>query len=193
MHKSDAQLQAEMILEPTVPLVAQPAASHVAQPKEQPQPRRTSSRRISTAYDKAGTTVAYAGAMFLAGLLWYLGAFFTLTFLQTQGLEIQHLGLVAWLVPLGITAIELWLMPRTGTRWQSVLVFLAVLAFDVGTSWSGAITWGAGKHIALFNGFTLPKAGLTLHALALVLGLVFAFLPEKIGRWAAAELWHVWR
>ena len=157
-------------------------------------PSRTSKKLTAAAglYDRAGVTLALLGSLAIAAGLWWVGAYFTLRFLASAGLKMAGTDAAAWLIPMTITAIELWLLSRIRTNWQALVIFLTVLAFDIGTSWGGFVAWGAGRHVSLFAGFTIPTDGRTLHLVAIVLGLIWAFLPEKIARWAVAELRRVW-
>jgi hypothetical protein len=154
---------------------------------------RSTSRPLGGLYDKAGMTLALVASLAVAALLWFAGAWFTLWFLERAGLALAGAGAARWLIPAALTAGQLWLWPRANSPWQSLIVFLGFLGFDVGTSWGGFTSWGAGRRVELFNGFTIPQGGPWLHGLALVLGLSFAFLPEKIARWALGELRRVWR
>ena len=182
-----------------------PGISQV-QPQTQPQtasqqPAASTSKRArrslaarpipSALYDKIGTSLGLILAVALSLALWLIGAKFTLDFLKAMGLALAAIGLAAWLIPLTISAAELWLWPDD-SGWQRWAIWLAVLVFDVGSSWAGFVAWGAGRAVPLFNGFNLPDSGWPLHIIALMLGLSFAFLPEKLGRWALSELRRIW-
>lgn len=184
------------------------AATPVAELSPQPEPEllrvaapsapkmRTHTRtnaRIQQTYNQLGRSLALVLSCTIAIGLWLAGAYFTLTFLQGVGFTVMGAGIVVWLIPLAITAVELWLWPKTDTHWQEILMFLTILAVDLGTSWRGFVEWGAGREIPLFTGFVIPIAGWYLHGIALVIGMILAFAPEKIGRWALSELWRLWR
>lgn len=162
-------------------------------PPTVPTPRdvapRTKPRRIST-YDKTGSTIAYIASFGLGAALWLAGAYFTIVAARAFNIPT---GPFIWLLPLAITTVELWLMPRRGVGWQSVAIFLVILGFDVLTSWYGLVEVMAGRRLPLGAGWTVPQGGAALHVGAIILGLGFAFLPEKLGRWAAAEVWGLWR
>ena len=160
-------------------------------PVQQAVTARPERRKIARSglYDKIGITIAQVGTIAIAGLLWFVGAFYTLAALQTFGLNTANL--LWWIVPMVITAIELWLMPKRGTSWQSFTAFTIVLVVDVGTSWQG-LTSFAGKTLPLFGGLTLPQGGVTLHIIAGIIGLVLAFIPEKLARHGIRELLKVW-
>lgn len=142
-------------------------------------------------YDRVGLSLALSLGLAVAGLLWLAGAFFTLQFLKGMGVALAGAGVAQWLIPAAITAGELWLWPRASTRPQQTALFLLILAFDVGTSLIGLVTWAAGRTIP--NVGTLPAAGWGLWAGALVVSLVCAFWPEKLGRWSVSELLKAWR
>lgn len=173
---------------------ASPAAPvSIAPPAHQARPERRGPSIGKGLYDRAGMTLALLLTLAIGAGLWAGGAFFTLSFFTSIGMQLDPRNAAAWLLPLAITASELWLWPRANQRWQAVLIFFAVLAFDVGTSWAGAVQWGSGRHIPLFAGFTLAQGGWPLHVLALTAGLSFAFLPEKLARYGLAELQRTWR
>lgn len=192
------QLIAELLAAADAAKAAQAIPQAATPPADRQQtapnkPRSTSPRPLSGLYDKIGMTLALVAALAVAALLWYAGAWFTLWFLERAGLALAGAGALRWLIPAALTAGQLWLWPRANSPWQSLLLFLGFLGFDVGTSWGGFTSWGAGRRVELFNGFTIPKDGPWLNGIALVLGLTFAFLPEKIARWALGELRRVWR
>ena len=182
------QLIADLINAPAPPAAAAEPPPVVAIRTERRAPSLSKSL-----YDRAGMTLALALTLAIAAGLWAAGAFFTLSFFNSTGLRLDPRNVAAWLLPVAITAGELWLWPKVGQRWQAVLIFFAVLAFDVGTSWAGAVQWGAGRYIPLFAGFTLAQGGWPLHVLAVAAGLAFAFLPEKLARYGLAELQRTWR
>ena len=142
-------------------------------------------------YDQLGITGAYTATLALAGLLWYWGAFFTLAALTAFGVTTNNLAW--WLLPAGITLVEIWLMPRAGLGWQSVVAFGLVLAFDISTSWYGAIDRLAGELVPLGPGFRLPNSGMALHIGVILVALALAFIPEKLGRWSVGQLVAQWR
>jgi|GEM_PF-2118646 len=178
---------ATAVLPSTMPTTVQPvqtATVHIPQSK----PR---AKRMGL-YDKVGQTIALGMALALALGIWLVGAKFTLDFLASMGVNLASLSYGQWLIPLAISASELWLWPKGSSIWQRWAVWLGVLLFDVGSSWAGFTEWAGGRYVPLFAGFTMPSEGFPLHGLALVLGLAFAFLPEKIGRWAVSELRTLW-
>lgn len=153
---------------------------------------RTTTRRKSQndLYNKIGYSLAILASFGVAGLFWYIGAYYTLRGLTAFGLDVQ--SLTWWLLPIFITAVELWLMPKKGTAGFAVVMFFMILGFDVLTSWFGLINDLAGRNLPLGAGITLPTGGTVLHSLCIVLSLVFAFLPEKLGRWAYREITGTW-
>ncbi len=154
---------------------------------------RQTQRSKTSVYDQILESLAYIASFIIAAGLWIAGAFFTLVFLQGTGLPINGLSWGQWSIPLLVSAVELKLWPQRGRGPQRLLVWFVVLAFDIGTSWAGLVSWGAGRHINLFSGITLPSGGAGLAIFALVLGLLFAFAPEKLGKWAVRELRALWR
>lgn len=191
-HTMQTPAQNDQLIADLINAAAPPPATIAPPPATVRTERRTSSTNKGL-YDRAGMTLALLLSLAIAAGLWAGGAFFTLSFFRSIGVHLDPRNVAAWLLPLAITAGELWLWPKVGQRWQAVLIFFVVLAFDVGTSWAGAVQWGAGRYIPLFTGITLAQGGWPLHVLALTAGLSFAFLPEKLTRYALAELQRTWR
>ena len=158
-----------------------------------PRKRSASPAPLSAAYERLGRSVALLGALAVALGLWIAGAFFTLQFLARMGVPLTGLGSLQWLIPVAISAAELFFWPQRGSRALQGLMFLAVLTFDVGTTYAGIVELGAGRVIPLFAGIHLPAGGVGLAGLGVGCGLLFAFGPEKIGRWAVADLCTLWR
>lgn len=160
-----------------------------APPIPQTPTRERTKKATNSMYDQIGRTVAYIGMIGIGALLWYIGAFYTLAALRSVGLQTN--GLIWWLVPAIITAIELWFMPKRSTGWQTLIAFCVVLLIDVGTSWQG-LTSFAGKTLPLFGGIQLPASGGELHMTAAIFALVVAFLPEKLVRAGILEIKKAW-
>lgn len=177
---------------PPTPPARQP--EQVPEQPRTPQPAAVAARprqQRSGLYDQFGQTVAYSFGFAIAVALWLAGAAFTLAALTAIGVNTTNPAW--WLLPLGITGAEIWLMPRAGTRWQTLILFGLVLAVDVTSSWYGVIDTLGGMFMPLGPGFTVPTSGTALHVVAVVAGLVLAFIPEKLGKYAGAELVKVWR
>lgn len=164
-------------------------------PNEQPailqstSPRAERRKTSNNLYDKVGRTGAYIGVTIIGILLWYVGAFYTLAAIRSFGIATN--GIFWWFVPLLITMIELWLMPKKSLDWRLLAAFLFVLILDIGTSWQG-LTSFAGKTLPLFGGIKLPTGGAELHVTAAIIAVTLAFIPEKIARAGVIELKKVW-
>lgn len=194
LSAEEQALQAGLILTPATSLA--PSMPTIEQPPAQPkvQPRTTTTRKPSSFQflDQLTESLAYLGGAAIAAGLWIAGAFFTLVFLRTMGVNLASLAWGQWLIPATITACELKLWPRQDGAWQRSVVWFLVLGFDVGTSFKGLIVWGAGREVPLFTGWVIPSGGWVLNILALVVALAFAFGPEQLARWAVPELRNVW-
>lgn len=187
----------------------------VPSPQEQPiiqqkdRARRRRAARISL-YELFGQTLALLGTLAIAGLIWAIGAYFTLHFLDTWGAQ-QKLGLLLttfgmtpspvmlyWMtrsVPLVMTVIEAFLLPRWNWPWTPAaeqvipsgkyrwLIFGAILTPDVYTTAAGLATW-------VFETFSWT-AGWSIAAAA-VLGFMIAISPEKIARRVLVDLKMLW-
>lgn len=181
------------------------------QPLTQRKPR-TRRRRIAgiSLYELIGQTLALLGTLIIAGLIWAVGAYFTLRFLDMWGAQEKlelllttfgitlSVGMLYWITrsaPLIMTVIETFFLPRWNWPWTPVteqvipsgayrwLVFGAVLAPDVYTTTAGLSNW-----VAEVFGLT---AGWSLVA-AIVLGIAIAIIPEKIARRVLVELKTLW-
>src|SRR3954447_9753702 len=106
----------------TQPVAATPA---VETPAGEPRSRR----RPSTLLSKLGETLAALFALVVAGGLWYLGAQFTLLALDAIGIPVIQLGHWRWLIPAGISAVELRWWPR-GVAETKALSFAVVALID---------------------------------------------------------------
>lgn len=191
MQRNDDQALLESLVggQPQ-PAMAAAAPAGAAAAVDPPAQQRASSKPRSKPgiYDQTLEAMAYVASLAIAGGLWAAGAFFTLIFLQGAGAPVAPAHAVAWLVPAFVSAVELKLWPARGRSPIRALVWLGVVVFDVGASFAGLVEWGAGRRINLFTGIILPSSGAALWAFALGAGLVFAFAPEKIGKWAIREL-----
>ena len=172
MDTKDQSLQSDLIMSG----IAGPAAA--ALPVESPspktqRPKRRATPKIEGRIDLVMTVIAYLGVLGIAGGLWYVGARFTLVFLNTLAPGLATVGIIAWAIPVIITAIELTLWPHSRTSSILWAVFLVVLTFDIGTSFAGFTQWGGGWQ---------------LWALGIGCGLLFAFGPERLTRVAIGEL-----
>lgn len=99
---------------PTAP-VASPAIR--GERLDGPQRKRSASPApLSAAYERLGRSVALLGALAVALGLWIAGAFFTLQFLTRMGVPLTVLGSLQWLIPVVISAAELFFWPQRGSR-----------------------------------------------------------------------------
>jgi hypothetical protein len=149
----------------------------------------------------------------MAAAIWVVGAYFTLRLLTRVAAheriaEVLLLfgvtpdaDTLLWLVrgiPVGITLIEVFLLPRWNWWWTPSerriapsgrlhwLSFLVVLTIDVWTTFEGLRAW-----VIAQVGLNLAVMWSTIGALGL--GIVIALVPEKLGRWAMIELVTLWR
>lgn len=187
MDTKDQSLQSDLIMSG----IAGPAAA--ALPVESPppktqRPKRRATPKIEGRIDLVMTVIAYLGVLGIAGGLWYVGARFTLVFLNTLAPGLATVGIIAWAIPVIITAIELTLWPHSRTSSILWAVFLVVLTFDIGTSFAGFTQWAGGRTVPLFTGIMVPSGGWQLWALGIGCGLLFAFGPERLTRVAIGEL-----
>src|SRR5436190_23926260 len=161
-----------MTTQTTSPQPSAAATPTAATPEVERRPRR----RASTVLSKLGETLAALFALAMAGGLWYLGAQFTLLALESVGIPISQLNHWRWLIPAGISAVELRWWPR-GVAETKALSFAVVALIDGASTLYGLVLWGAGRTLPLATGITIPQAGLGLVGPALLAALVLTFVP----------------
>jgi hypothetical protein len=158
---------------------------------ETPAGERRSRRRTSTLLSKLGETLAALFALAVAGGLWYLGAQFTLLALEVIGIPVAPLGHWRWLIPAGISAVELRWWPR-GVAKTKALSFAVIALIDGASTLYGLVLWGAGRTLPLATGVTIPHAGLGLVMPALLAAVMLTFVPERLTLRMLSELRLIW-
>ena len=141
--------------------------------------RRGAARRSETPYQQAISRAALVVALVLVAAIWWVGAQFTLTWLNTEVVDITAFGLAAWAVPLAISALEVGtiaLRARSGWLW---LLWLLIFGLDVYTTAAGLLVFAEGRTIL---GHTFAAASSTSWTLALVGGALIAAIPEPAAR-----------
>ena len=63
--------------------------------------------------------------------LWYAGAYFTITALIQLGIPLQTLDGFEWLIPIGVSLLELRYWPNVKTTQTKTLILLVVGGFDL--------------------------------------------------------------
>jgi hypothetical protein len=147
-------------------------------------------RRRASAAPSWGDVPFYVTALALAGGLWAVGGYFTLLALQGAGLAVQARlawpwelstpQLLAWLIPAGVSALELGFERRRG--W-GLLVFVGVAALDLVTTAIGLHAWGQARSLPLDTVIGLGLLGLV--------ALALTFLPERIAGYCVRSIWAV--
>lgn len=154
---------------------------------------------IRGTYRRIGTSLALAGAALLGGLMWYYGGVFSLDYLADTFATLaafiqrtpwwQH-----WWIPVLVSAVEIFLWPRRERRAAvfvlRLLLWLAVLAFDVLTTMRGLLPMLASMGLAAVN--EAGQRQWLTYGISGTLGIAFAYLPEKIARWVLSDLWNLW-
>ena len=166
-----------------------PATSTPTAPNEQAE--RRARRRPTTLLSRLGETLAALFALAVAGGLWYLGAQFTLLALAAIGIPVAELGYWRWLIPAGISAVELRWWPR-GVAEAKAISFAAVAMLDGASTLYGLVLWGAGRMLPLATGVTIPREGLGLIVPALLAALILTFVPERLTLRMLGELRLIW-
>ena len=154
--------------------------------------RSLTSRDTTAVWARLGETVAVLAALALAGAIWWLGAWCTLTALRAVGIPVHQLGLWQWLIPIGASVIELLWWPNTAQAAYKGLSFTVISALDVLSTFHGAAIWARNRSLPLATGITVPTEGAGLIVPAAIVSIVFTFVPERLGRWAVRELWAIW-
>ncbi|GAA5530991.1 hypothetical protein [Herpetosiphon gulosus] len=199
---------------PTQTLAQEPVRRTPARPKRTPHFNTTV---VSSGMYWVFEVMVAVGLMAIAGLLWYWDGAFTISFIAKQSTAFAQWGIWQWTIPVFFTAVTLGAWPRKEIRTRShelrakwgdthadadyeryesirkeirvrwAMVSIVVLV-NIGTSFSGLVLWLANRTVDLFLGWTFPDTGWGLYAPATVIGIILAFGPEKIGRWAMSQL-----
>jgi hypothetical protein len=127
----------------------------------------------------------------VAGGLWYLGAQFTLLAIETIGIPVSQLGYWRWLIPAGISAVELRWWPRCVAETKA-LSFAVIALIDGASTLYGLVLRGADRTLPLATGVTIPHSGLGLVVPALLATLVLTFVPERLTLRMLNELRLIW-
>jgi hypothetical protein len=148
-------------------------------------------RRTAGLDTKLAETMAALFALSVAVGLWYTGAVFTLLALDAIGIPASPLGIWRWLIPIGISAIELRWWPR-GIAESKVLSFAAVALIDGASTLYGLVLWGAGRMLPLATGIHIPSSGPWLVVPALLAALILTFVPERLALRMLREVRTIW-
>ena len=193
LDQAETPQLAPVAVAPASPPTATPTTTTDPRPRATQRTKRPAPPLVRDLYERIGTSVALCFALFIAGLLWWIGAYFSLLFLASLGIKLASYGAWAYLIPAAVTASELFLWPARHKVKPLIVLWLLILAFDIGSTASGCVELLAGRNIKLFTGFTIPDQGVVLTALAIGVGIVCAFGPEKLGKVAAGNLYDLWR
>lgn len=134
-------------------------------------------------------------ALFLMGIglsLWYAGAYFTITSLIKLGVPLRNLDGFEWLIPIGVSLLELRYWPGVKQTQVKTLALLLVGGFDLLSTAYGVFLWFPGKTIPLGMGYTMPTTGLALLIPVFIGSLILTFGPERIIVWAGREIKRMW-
>jgi hypothetical protein len=134
-------------------------------------------------------------ALFVMGIglaLWYAGAYFTITALIRLGVPLDTLDGFEWLIPLGVSLLELRYWPSVKQTQMKTLALLLVGGFDLLSTTYGVFLWFPGRVIPLGMGYTIPKSGIALLIPVFVVSLILTFGPERIVVWAGKEIRRMW-
>jgi hypothetical protein len=147
-------------------------------------------------------STAYSGyidilvALFLMAVglaLWLAGAYFTITSLITLGVPMGKLDGFEWLIPIGVSLLELRYWPSVKQTQVKTLALLLVGGFDLLSTAYGVFLWFPGKTIPLGMGYTMPANGLALLIPVFIVSIILTFGPERIVVWSGKEIKRMWR
>lgn len=203
LRRDDDLLQRMLNVTPD-PAAPSPADRRGARPRQyggtprDPAPLRPPTP-VRGLYRRLGTTVALLSAAAIGGLLWYVSSRFTLDFLGTIFPDLRRTlerapWWQSWLIPLAISAIEIFLWPRRERRLGvfvlRLLLWLSILALDVATTIHGILPLLQAQPLPVAIDAT-ARTWLEL-GVSGASGVIFAYAPEKIGRWVVNDLWALW-
>ena len=135
----------------------------------------------------------------MAGLIWYFSGIFTLDYLRDMFPQLAPVMAESpwwqvWLIPLSISAMELFLWPhrerRLGIFSIRLILWGAMLAFDVLTTYRGILPIVRQQDLPFV--LVADWRWWLDHGTSLLIGAVFAYLPERTIRWVLADLWALW-
>jgi hypothetical protein len=169
----------------TVPASQPTTAPQTTYPAQTAQPATTSRgaiRRLpkikGSNYEKLMHKIGILVGFFIAGGMWYAGAFFTLQWISSLGFDVNFGVSAWWLIPIAVTSFEVGL--QTARHPAAILTWLVVLAFDIATTSIGL------HHFASARGIAMPAFEFWL--LSSMIGFQFALAPERLGRAFYIEL-----
>lgn len=174
----------------------QPAAHpQAAQPADPPQAAAQPARRAKapSPFERLFDALPLLFALATGAFLWYAGGFFTLLALSGVGIPVATLGLWAWCIPIGVTAVELRWWPDARLPGWAIWVFVIIGGLDFLSSVYGVYLWCAGRMLPLGPGVTIPTSGTWPLVVAVVAALVLTFAPERLMLWTLRMLYSLTR
>ncbi len=187
--RSAPTLERERLIAPAVTGDAPPVPSVPSVPPVPSVPRRRPRARADALTDRLLYSAAMLSALYLIWWLWYFGAVATLHYLGTL-IDLSRYGWTVWIIPLGITLVEMYTVPLL--RRPAWLVFYsAVLLFDVGTTAFGIVELARDLRLPVIN-MPIPNDW-PLWIGSVAGGLAAALLPERLARQAIGELVQAWK
>jgi hypothetical protein len=156
------------------PAIQRPAVSI----RRMPRPR-------SSWYETILARVAILAALAIIGWLWYLGGTYTLAFLKLRGTPLESWGILAWLIPLAITGLEIGVFAARSRIPALWIVWAGVLLFDIFTTAAGVL---ADPPVAAIAGVALVMSNPSAWLLAGIFGTALALGPEPAARSLVREL-----
>lgn len=178
-------------------LPREPAVTSAARPAGANRQRRQPSQ---TTYDRTMRIGGLLVALVLMLVLWAIGGYYTLAWLSARGLRLATAGVVpfnallhlsgdgaqpafhwlgavaAWLIPLGLSAVEIGLWPRRVQHPLAWGLWFVFLSCDALTTAAGVV-------------LVIPGDPVTAWVVGVIVGIALALFPEK----AARVLWALLR
>lgn len=180
-HNGNRYTQASMPAAAIASPPPQPATQPAAPAAKQQPTRRAASL---TLYDKIMNKSGLALGVLICVILWGTGGYFTLLWLRSIGLPIEIFGppivLTAWwLLPLGITILEVGLDPDRSPykNKHAFWGWIVILGIDTLATTAGIVSMIQGKNIGshIIEWYLAWLIGIFV-------GLALARYPEKFGR-----------
>jgi hypothetical protein len=146
--------------------------------------------KIARIIDSAAALLAIVAA----GFFWWVGATFTFLSLKGLGLDITSWGYLRWIVPAGVSAIEMRWYPNSHDNFDEVKLsgFLFTVVVDAGSSMYGWIQWAGGRDFPIGPGFKMPTEGWIVVLSGLGVSLFTTLIPERLLVWSLKELKRIW-
>jgi hypothetical protein len=133
--------------------------------------KRTKPRRSHSLYNLIIGKAAICVGLIVTAIGWWYGAHYTLIGLESWGLRLTSWGIVAWLIPVGISAIEVGTIELRANNPPLWVLWFGITAIDAFTTAVGILD----GHVLFGKPILADDIGWSI---AIAIGIALAFTPE---------------